>query len=76
MWCTYWDNIGMVICFDEVSNVSHGRFRVFSETSLVPPQRTTTSFFVKLAVSLFSEFTSIPAPAPSSPVYLLLHPVH
>lgn len=39
-------------------------FELFFETSFAPPQRI-TSFFVKLAISLFSEFTSIPAPAPS-----------
>jgi len=54
----------MVICFDEVSDVSQGCFELFFEASLAPPQRTTYNIlFVKLAISPFAEFTSIPAPA-------------
>ena len=59
----------MVICFDEVSNVSRGHFRVFFEM-LALSQRITTPFcFVKLAISLFAEITSIPASAPVFPVF-------
>jgi len=54
----------MVICFDKVSMCLRAVFELYFETSLAPPQRTTPSFFVKLAISLFAEFTSIPAPAP------------
>ena len=56
----------MVICFDEVSNVSQGCFELFFEASLAPPQRTTYNiFFVKFVITFLL----------NSLVYLLLHPV-
>ena len=36
---------------------------LFLATSLAPPQKITTSFFIKFLIPLFAMFTRIPAPA-------------